>query len=101
MARKNKFDRATYNRDWSLRTLYGITSEQYSVMVKAVNGLCVICGLPPKDDKLVVDHDHETGIIRGIICRRCNLGLGHFNDDPALIARALEYLLKDRNDNSA
>jgi hypothetical protein len=49
---------------------------------------CVICGLPSE----VVDHDHKTGRIRGALCHRCNMGLGHFKDDPELLEFAAMYL---------
>ena len=58
------------------------------------NGKCVICFAPITLGRTaVVDHDHETKVVRGILCYRCNLGLGHFNDDAWLLRNALEYLL--------
>ena len=50
---------------------------------------CVICG---SEEKLVVDHDHKTGAIRGMLCNHCNRGLGHFRDDPDLLEFAAQYL---------
>ena len=50
---------------------------------------CVICG---SDEKLVVDHDHQTGKVRGMLCNHCNRGLGHFRDDPLLLEFAAQYL---------
>lgn len=50
---------------------------------------CVICG---DDGLLVVDHDHDTGQVRGMLCSHCNRGLGHFRDDPLLLEFAAEYL---------
>jgi Recombination endonuclease VII len=81
-------------RDYQLRK-YGINSQQYDVMFKNQNGMCAICGRPPKNRRLNVDHCHKTGRIRGLLCWRCNRGLGFFwNDDPVLMKKAIEYLTK-------
>ncbi len=53
---------------------------------------CMICG---KEEKLVVDHDHETGNVRGLLCNHCNRGLGHFRDNIQFLDNAISYL-KDR-----
>ena len=52
---------------------------------------CVICG-DTQDQQLAIDHDHSTGAVRGALCSRCNLGLGHFRDDPELLRFAALYL---------
>lgn len=59
---------------------------------------CVICG---DDSKLVVDHDHVTGSVRGMLCSSCNLGLGKFKDDPDLLEYARIYLLSNQNHKEA
>lgn len=110
MPRSSKTARADYQRDWSLNRNYGISSDDYDTMLALQGGVCAICKTPPSSAKakpsrsgnrLVVDHNHKTGRIRGLIHRRCNLGLGHFDDDAVTLARALEYLLKDDNGNSS
>ena len=50
---------------------------------------CVICG---SNEKLVIDHDHKTEKVRGMLCNHCNRGLGHFRDDPLLLEFAAQYL---------
>ena len=57
--------------------------------IKASVKQCVICGI---EDALVVDHDHVTGKVRGMLCNHCNRGLGHFRDDPILLEFAAQYL---------
>ena len=54
---------------------------------------CAICG---KDHDLCIDHDHGTGAIRGVLCRRCNLAIGILGDDPGMVRRALAYLENHR-----
>lgn len=54
---------------------------------------CVICGEPEKKGKqLAIDHDHATGLIRGVLCQRCNMGIGQFRDSPELLRFAALYL---------
>src|SRR5262249_29852326 len=75
-------------RRWWLRTLYGITPEKYDELLASQAGLCAICGGPGRTTQrsqrfpLQVDHDHETGRIRGLLCHRCNTILGNAGDDP-------------------
>lgn len=77
-----------YNR----QRLYGISVGQYDQMVNNQKGLCAICNNPETKRKLSVDHDHKTGVIRGLLCTKCNLGLGYFKDDPTQLMKAAEYL---------
>jgi hypothetical protein len=76
-------------RTW-LKSEYGITSEQYNVMYSAQNGQCAICGV----SKIIldVDHDHTTNEVRGLLCRKCNGGIGLLCDSDVLLAKALQYL---------
>lgn len=76
-----------------IRYRYGIAYEEYLVMLEAQDNRCLICGAQPPEGKvLVIDHDHATGAVRGLLCQRCNQGLGFFGDDQARLARALRYL---------
>lgn len=67
----------------------GSISDEALKELKASITHCVICGV---EDKLVVDHDHATGKVRGLLCNHCNRGLGHFRDDPMLLEFAAQYL---------
>jgi len=69
---------------------YKLSKEEYYSLIEKANGSCQICGLIPK--QLHVDHDHETGRVRGLLCRKCNTGLGKFGDSETLLYKAIEYL---------
>lgn len=73
---------------------YGLTGPGYDAIFEAQGGACRICAKTPEQlgDDLVVDHDHATGQVRGLLCRRCNIGLGHFEDSCALLGAATDYL---------
>ncbi len=66
-------------------------------MYEAQNGLCAICYKPQWNNQaLVVDHDHQTLEVRGLLCTPCNTILGRWDDSPAAAHRAAEYLVKHR-----
>lgn len=73
---------------------YGVTLAQYNAMLEKQGGGCAICGaVTNKNGKaLFVDHCHDTGKVRGILCYRCNTGLGSFKDNAVLVAKAVSYL---------
>jgi hypothetical protein len=78
--------------DNHLRRTYGITIEEYAARLAAQGGVCGICHGKPDGRRFHVDHDHESGAVRGILCNGCNAGLGGFGDDPALLEAAIHYL---------
>lgn len=81
--------------DWQYR--YGITPEQYWELYKAQDGKCKICGYTPQEDEyLDIDHNKETGEIRGLLCSKCNKGLGLFNEEPENFKQAIKYLEENR-----
>ena len=75
---------------------YGIDWATFQTMSVAQGGKCQICGKVPSGklahSRLNVDHNHKTGQIRGLLCNRCNVALGQFRDDPALLRCAANYL---------
>ena len=77
---------------------YGLTEEQYDQMECDQAGLCLICERVPKD-RLVVDHCHETQMVRGLLCRTCNAAIGQLGDCPENLRAAAEYLEAARTAN--
>jgi hypothetical protein len=81
------------NTNSYLKYKFGITIEQREQMFKAQNGLCAICN-KPFGIKFHIDHNHATGKVRQVLCSKCNMALGLFNDDSNIIKNAMEYLNK-------
>lgn len=71
---------------------YGLTQEAHSRILESQDGKCAICRRPPVGRSLAVDHCHRTGIVRGLLCSRCNMGIGLFADDPGLFRTCIDYL---------
>ena len=91
--RKDATQRSKEIRERNLRTKYGLRLEDYEMMVATQNGVCKICKKPPKEgDKLAVDHCHDSQVIRGLLCKSCNLGLGAFSDNPDFLIEAVRYV---------
>jgi hypothetical protein len=86
-----------------LKRLFGITLEDYNIMLESQNGVCAICGKPEFliDNRtntlraLAVDHDHKTEKVRGLLCNRCNKSLGGFKDNINNLLSAIKYLTKE------
>jgi hypothetical protein len=80
-----------------LKRTFGITPEEYEARLAEQGGGCAVCGRAPKAGKsLHVDHDHESGYVRGLLCFSCNAALGHFQDDLDRIDAALMYVATKR-----
>ena len=86
------------SRKQNLKHRYGITEEEYNQMLIQQKHSCKICGhktdkcQTQTDKPLYVDHCHQTKAIRGLLCHKCNVALGHMNDDPEQLERAANYL---------
>lgn len=80
-----------------LRWKFGIAPEDYERMLVAQGGVCAICEQPPNRQRvrLDIDHDHQTGEIRGLLCSECNRAIGLLRDRPIVAAKAARYLLGD------
>lgn len=85
------------NRVGRWRRSYGITKEKYSELLKLQNNGCAICSGPM--NPICIDHCHLTNKYRGLLCKKCNTGIGQLNDSPSLLRKALEYLENAKNKN--
>lgn len=82
-------------RRWMYKSKYGITVDQYEQMLAAQDGACAICRqqqTDPRKKRLAVDHCHETGTVRGLLCEKCNRGIGLLGDNLASLRAATIYL---------
>lgn len=90
--RKNPEKMREYRRKDKLKT-FGLTPEEYDKLLEAQNGVCAICrGSCTTGKRLAVDHCHESGKVRGLLCGSCNTSLGKFKDSPDLLRRAADYV---------
>lgn len=80
-----------------IQRVYGINPAEFETLLEGQDGKCAICRTDCElNPRLSVDHDHETGVVRGLLCNRCNVGLGRFREDPELLKRAAGYLERSR-----
>jgi hypothetical protein len=88
-----------YMREYDLMKSYSITVDDYNRMFESQYGKCAICGTSSSVESsrkkyLCVDHNHETGKVRGLLCDKCNRGIGLLNDDIQTLISAIKYLQK-------
>jgi uncharacterized metal-binding protein len=78
-----------------LKNLYGVTREQYDKIFEVQAGCCKLCGISQTELKktLVIDHNHKTGRIRGLLCNPCNAALGLFKENAETLKKAVEYVI--------
>lgn len=77
------------------RDLYGITLSDYDKLYDLQGGVCAMCSLPQiegRKTRLCVDHCHDTGKVRGLLCTNCNVAIGLLKDDERLLQRGIDYL---------
>ncbi len=77
------------NKKANLKKNFRLTMDAYEFLIKDQDNKCLICR---KDGKLVVDHDHKTGKVRGLLCHKCNSSIGFMGDSVELVKRSLLYL---------
>lgn len=95
---KNKDKYRKRHRIRSLKVKYNLTEEEYDALYKKQDYRCSICNIHENETtrkKLVVDHCHTTGNVRGLLCNNCNSGLGMFYDDVSLLIKAKKYLTEN------
>jgi hypothetical protein len=85
-----------------IKRTYGVTYEQYTLLAEKQEHKCAICGSEESNSvrtsgKLFVDHCHKTGAVRGLLCSKCNHGLGLLDDDIDRLRSAIEYLERNLN----
>lgn len=86
--------RSTANHDKRVAETYGLEAGQYAALLEAQDGRCAICQNKPAKLRLAVDHNHDTGEVRGLLCKRCNHNLlGGAHDSVALLWSAIDYLI--------
>lgn len=100
----NDSERKLQYRKKYIEREFGIKYEQYDQMLEEQKGVCAICGCPetkPNAKYLAVDHNHETGIVRGLLCNNCNRALGLLKDNKEILQNAIKYLEKYERSNSS
>lgn len=93
-AKENPESKKKIYRRQNLKRNYGITLEEYEDLLRQQGGRCAICKSadPVHTTNFAVDHCHDTGVVRGLLCMNCNQGLGKFKDSKEILSRAIEYL---------
>jgi hypothetical protein len=88
-------ERKRYNKTYQLKSLYSLTNADYEQLKKEQNNSCAICKERLDDGfGTHVDHNHKTGLVRAVLCRKCNLLLGHAKDSTDILQSAIMYLNK-------
>ncbi len=92
VSREDRIKKHGSTRNFHLKRRYALTEAEVAAMIAEQGGMCAICEERPAEH---VDHDHETGEVRGVLCFTCNVGLGNFRDRPDLLTKAERYLREE------
>jgi hypothetical protein len=93
---KSKEEQREIRRWRTIYSLYNLTRWQWEAIFESQHGCCAICGISQDDlgYTLEIDYDHSAGKVRGLLCKKCNLGIGIFGEDVENINKAIRYLEK-------
>lgn len=88
---------AVWKNKQHIKRSYGLDWEAYIELMDKQQGKCFLCGSngSGKDNRLVVDHDHDTGEVRGLLCWNCNVGIGLFKEDISLLEKVIKYINRE------
>lgn len=80
-----------------IKRSYGLEWEEYVSLMDKQEGKCLLCSSSGsgKNNRLVVDHDHDTGEVRGLLCWSCNVGIGLFKEDTELLNKVIKYISRE------
>lgn len=98
LARSKKWRELNYERartsitNATLIAKYGISLSDYNELLESQGGVCAVCGDLPDKRRLAVDHNHDTGKIRGLLCQPCNVSIGKMKESPELLRKLANYL---------
>ena len=96
----NKDRLRNFNKKYHLKSQHNLSIKEYNDLVLSQNNKCAICGQPldfQNTFNICIDHSHLTGVIRGILCRTCNMAIGLLRDNPEYVRNALEYLERNKS----
>ena len=99
-AKKRRLLKPDYQKSYILQKKYDLSLDAFNLMRQEQDYKCKICLKHEKEERdgtLRVDHCHKTGVIRGLLCDRCNRGLGYFMEDTTILQQALSYVEVSRN----
>jgi len=89
---ENKESLIAKAKERNMLNKYGMTTTEYEDLFKKQGGVCLICKEFPKTGKLVIDHHHDTGLVRGLLCHHCNLVLGFCRENVDILQNTIRYL---------
>ncbi len=90
--KRKTYNLKKYKREYCFKTKYNLTLDEHLSLYIRQNGCCAICKKATPLDKIQVDHNHKTNRVRGLLCRNCNLILGHAKDNMQILSNAVAYI---------